>query len=162
MLRPTTLALLVTLASLPVHAAGAKRGPTFPNKTWHTYPQPPKTKAANPLDPKRRMNLAYEVPEYPERWTFQTTKDVAGTKVTETGIHVFDFTDIGRPLRIGTLEVGRPFKVETVRRIGAYLYYGFWWDKSAKAPTEKGAPGAMLAYVNGNFIAPVSYNPPAN
>jgi len=150
-MRLASIMALVLSSSGPLHAAAPKAG-----KAHHTYPQP---QPLLPQDPMRVLP-GQQIPEHPEHYTWRISNKLPGGKVsTQLAVPLFRIKYLERPSRKGEIAVGTAIKLEHVTHLGSVIYY------EVPAPNADPAkpirdPDDML-WVNGMFIEPVAYTPPA-
>ena len=144
------LALLL-LTSSPLLGAAPPTG-----KVHHTYPQPPIPRPADPM----HITPGVQIPEHPEYYTWRITNKLAGGKaVYQEAVPLYRIKYLERTTRKGEIAVGTTVILDHVARLGRVLYY--------QVPAPDADPGKVptdpddMAWVNGMFIEPVAYQPPA-
>ena len=107
-------------------------------------PMPPKAKPADPLN----INPATEIPQNPDQFVFQV-------KHSDAAVSVWTIRD-GRRKALGTIPTGTQVSMIGVRVFGKTHYYAIPWSGGSYSP-DGGLAGKQMAWINGNYLKPVSY-----
>ncbi len=130
-------------AAPPAAGAAAPVG----RKITHTYPQPPKVKADDPM----RVEPGSQIPEHPERYTWKVAGKIRGKVVYPTAVPVYALDDYGgsRPTKLGEVPVGTEVKLDAVHAVGRVHYYAVPFTESTRT-----------AWINGLYLEAAGYTPP--
>jgi len=135
--------LCLIIASQTVTAMAQKK------KFWHTHPQPPRATKADPL----RVFPGIQIPNKPERYTWQTTLKYNGKDSGYSNIRLFLF-DGNRRSQVGDIPAGTKIELNEVRQGGSNLYYSVPFVYNA----EGANPQEQYAWIQGAHIEPTAFS----
>jgi hypothetical protein len=114
----------------------------------YTYPQPPRPRPSDPM----RVYPGVEIPQQPERFSWEITDLVNGKPIGTGGVKVYHFDDFGRGAAVGNVPAGTPITLDEVKLVGKTHYYSLKWD----GPGAKPGQFVKKAWVSGLYIKPVA------